>query len=204
MEFSRPEYWSGYPFSSPEESSQLRDRTQVSHITGRFFTNWAIKKICLQCRRPWFDPWVGKIPWRRGRLPTIQYSCSSLVAQLVKSLSAMWETWVWSLDWEDPLEEGMATTPIFWPGEFHGLQSMGSQRVGHDWVTFTFTFLSHCTSQLFIYRYVKYVKIWDLIYFSKRYISNKNFILFKNYLWDLNNNYVLTSYFWSAQGLWCL
>jgi len=35
----------------------------------------------LQCRRPGFDPWVGKIPWRRERLPT----------------------------------------PVFWPGEFHGL-----------------------------------------------------------------------------------
>ena len=32
----------------------------------------------------------------------------SLVVQLVKNLPAMWETWVWSLDWEDPLEEGMA------------------------------------------------------------------------------------------------
>ena len=29
------------------------------------------------------------------------------------------------------------TTPVFWPGEFHGLQSMGLQRVGHDWVNFT-------------------------------------------------------------------
>ena len=28
------------------------------------------KKICLQCRRPGFDPWVGKIPWRRDRIPT--------------------------------------------------------------------------------------------------------------------------------------
>ena len=39
--------------------------------------------MCLQCRRPRFDPWVGKIPWRRERLPT----------------------------------------PVFWPGEFHGLYS---------------------------------------------------------------------------------
>ena len=31
-------------------------------------------------------------------------------------------------------------TPVFWPGEFHGLQSMGLQRVGHDWATFTFAF----------------------------------------------------------------
>ena len=41
--------------------------------------------------KPWFDPWVGKIPWRRERLPT----------------------------------------PVFWPGEFRTIQSMGSQRVGH-------------------------------------------------------------------------
>ena len=33
----------------------------------------------------------------------------SLVAQMVKNLPAMWETWVQSLGWEDPLEEGMAT-----------------------------------------------------------------------------------------------
>jgi len=35
--------------------------------------------------------------------------CSSLVAQMVKNLPARWETWVCSLGWEDPLEEGMAT-----------------------------------------------------------------------------------------------
>ena len=29
-----------------------------------------VKKICLICRRPWFDSWVGKIPWRREWLPT--------------------------------------------------------------------------------------------------------------------------------------
>ena len=34
---------------------------------------------------------------------------ASLVAQTVKNLPAMWETWVRSLGWEDPLEEGMAT-----------------------------------------------------------------------------------------------
>ena len=56
----------------------------------------------------------------------------------VKNLPALWETWVRSLGWEDPLEEGMAThsSMIAWriPGtvEPGGLQSMGSQRVGHD------------------------------------------------------------------------
>ena len=38
-----------------------------------------------------------------------QYSWTSLVAQLVKNPPAMWETWVQSLGWEDPLEEGKAT-----------------------------------------------------------------------------------------------
>ena len=63
---------------------------------------------------------------------------SSLVAQLVKNLPAMPETWVRSLGWEDPLEEGMATHfsilawRIPWTEEPGGLQSMGSQRVGHN------------------------------------------------------------------------
>ena len=39
----------------------------------------------------------------------LQYSWASLVAQLVKNPPAMWETWVVSLAWEDPLEKGMAT-----------------------------------------------------------------------------------------------
>ena len=39
----------------------------------------------------------------------LQYPWASLVAQLVKNLPAMWETWVRSLGWEDPLEKGKAT-----------------------------------------------------------------------------------------------
>ena len=60
------------------------------------------------------------------------------MAQLVKNLPEMHETWVGSLDLEDPLEKGMAThssTPAWkipWTEETGGLQSMGSQRVGHD------------------------------------------------------------------------
>jgi len=51
----------------------------------------------------------------------LQYSWVSLVARLVNNPPAMRETWVRSLGWEDPLEKGKATTPVFWPGEFHGL-----------------------------------------------------------------------------------
>ena len=61
-----------------------------------------------------------------------------LVAQMVKNLPALRETWVRSLGQEDPLEKEMATHSSFlawritWTEEPGGLQSMGSQRVGHD------------------------------------------------------------------------
>ena len=44
MEFPRPEYWSGLAFLFSRGFSQPRDRTQVSHIAGRFFTNWATRE----------------------------------------------------------------------------------------------------------------------------------------------------------------
>ena len=47
MGFSRQEYWSGLPFPSTRESSQPRDRTQVSHIVDRRFTIWATKEVSL-------------------------------------------------------------------------------------------------------------------------------------------------------------
>ena len=53
----------------------------------------------------------------------LQHSWASLVAQLLKNPPAMWETWVLFLLWEDPMEKGKATNPVFWPGEFHGLCS---------------------------------------------------------------------------------
>ena len=61
-------------------------------------------RIYLQCRRPGFNPWVGKIPWE-GKGNPLQSSCL-----------------------ENPMGRG--------PG---GLQPTGSQGVGHDWVTNTFT-----------------------------------------------------------------
>ena len=60
----------------------------------------------------------------------LQYTWASLVAQLVKNLPAMRETWVQSLGWEDPLEKGRATHSSI--PAWRILQSMGSQRVRHD------------------------------------------------------------------------
>ena len=57
---------------------------------------------------------------------------------MVKNPPVMQETWVQSLSWEDPLEKPMTThssivsQKISWTEESGGLQSMGSQRVGHD------------------------------------------------------------------------
>ena len=63
---------------------------------------------------------------------------TSLVAQMVKRLSIMWETQIRSLGWEDPLEKEMAIHSrtiawrIPWTEEPGRLQPMGSQRVAHD------------------------------------------------------------------------
>ena len=68
---------------------------------------------------------------------------ASLVAQMVKNLPAVWETWILSPGWEDPLEKETAThsSILAWripqteePGR---LQDWGRQRVRHDWATFT-------------------------------------------------------------------
>ena len=55
----------------------------------------------------------------------LQCSWASLVAQLVKNPPAMWETWVRSLGWEDPLEKGMATHSSILAGESHGQRGAG-------------------------------------------------------------------------------
>ena len=72
----------------------------------------------------------------------INYSITlaSLVAQMVKNLPAMQETWARSLGWEDPLEKGMATTPVFWPEEFHGRGTWQAivNRVAKSWTQLSY------------------------------------------------------------------
>ena len=100
-----------------------QDQTRVSCIVGGFFTNWAIRE--------------APILW----LPSYLSHIYSLAAQRLKRLSAMWETWVRSLGWKDPLEKEMATHSsilawrIPWTKEPGGLQSTGLQGVGHAWAT---------------------------------------------------------------------
>ena len=73
---------------------------------------------------------------------------ASLVAQMINNLPAVQETWIRSLGQKDPLEKGMSTHSsilawrIPWTEEPGELQSLGLQKVRHDWVTNTFTLLS--------------------------------------------------------------
>ena len=77
---------------------------------------------------PGLIPGLGRPPGEGIGYP-LQYSWASLVAQLVKNPPAMWETWVQSLGWEDPLEKGKATHSsilawrIPWTVQYMGSQS---------------------------------------------------------------------------------
>ena len=76
------------------------------------------KESACSAGDPSLIPGSGRSPGEGIGNP-LQYSWVSPVAQMVKDLPAMWETWVQSLGWEDPLEKGKVPTPVFWPGEFH-------------------------------------------------------------------------------------
>ena len=83
-----------------------------------------VKKICLQCRRPWFDSWVKKIPWRRDRLLTPVFlgfpggsageesACSAGDLGLIPGSGRS----PWRREWQP--------TPVLLPGEFHGQRSL--------------------------------------------------------------------------------
>ena len=88
-------------------------------------------RIGLQCRIPVSIPGSGRSAGE-GIGYRLQYSWASLVAQLIKNLPALWETWVQTLGWEDPLEEGhsnpVSSIPAWkipWTEESGGLQSIG-------------------------------------------------------------------------------
>ena len=93
------------------ESSQLKGRTQVSLISGRFIWGFLDSSVGKESACNAGDP--GLIP-RPGRSTgeeigcPLQYSWASLVAQRVKSPPAMLKTWVQTQGWEDPLEKGKA------------------------------------------------------------------------------------------------
>ena len=119
-------------------------RTHVSHSNFLYISLLALPRICL-------DRWVGFFLFLffcGGDFPYVLANSffwgtkvnnwASLVAQLVKNPPAMQKTWVRSLSWEDPLKKGKTTHSnilvwrISWTVQF-----MGTQRVRHNWATFT-------------------------------------------------------------------
>ena len=127
------------------KDSNTMDRVVVG-VTSIYFP-WCSP----ESRSPWtlrrtfffFSPQLTMVYLKKHQRAS--FSWGSLVAQMVKNLPAMWETWVLSLGWEDPLEKGKATHSsilpwrIPWAEKPGGLQSMRLQRVRQDWVTNTFT-----------------------------------------------------------------
>ena len=140
------------------------------------------------------ETWVWSLgleePLEEG-MATHSSILASLVVHSVNSLPAVQETQVQSLGEEIPLEKGMATHSsilawrIPWTEEPGGLQSVGSQRVGHDWVTNTFTFRHIINISLHFYQ--KSLSLFDnlttylgtYLLFSFRFssISNNIFMI---------------------------
>ena len=113
-------------------------------------------------------PGLGRSPEEGIGYP-LQHSWAPLVAQLVKNLPDMWETWVQSLRWEDALEKGKATHSSILAWRISGtIQSMGLQSVGHDWMIFTslhFTCLYMCVFVLSRFSRVwLFATIWTIVF----------------------------------------
>ena len=82
---------------------------KVTKKTDLGFSDSSVgKESTCNAGDPGLIPGSGRSPGEGLGYP-LQYPWASLVVQLVKNLPAMWETWVQSLGWEDPLEKGNAT-----------------------------------------------------------------------------------------------
>ena len=105
--------------ASPSSYSSLHDRSINTEVVrarnSDFPESQQAEKMVDQCpKRPSYSSQNSDFFYIKR---------ASLIAQLVKNPQAMWETWVRSMGWEDLLEKGTLPTPVFWPGEFHGLYS---------------------------------------------------------------------------------
>ena len=107
------------------------------------------KIINLQCRRPWFDSWIGKIPWRRDRLPTPVFLGLPVGSDGKESACNAGD-----LGWEDPLEEVMAiqSSILVWRipmerGAWQAIVHGGDNELDTtEWLSTTHTYvLSHLT-----------------------------------------------------------
>ena len=102
---------------------------------------WLEKDHILNSKKKMVREFIQEYISLSKRANQCNRTTACLVAHMVKNLPETWENWVWSLSWEDPLEESMATHSsilawsIPWPEEPGRLGSVGSWRVEHDWET---------------------------------------------------------------------
>ena len=114
-------------FLSLEQLPSSSSRSQLSHSSSEALPQPCLNFLCTSHCVDWHCLFG---------LPT-----DGAVERISLPMQETQETWVQSLGWEDPLEEGLATHSnilawkVPWTEEPGGLQSMGSQRAGHDWVT---------------------------------------------------------------------
>ena len=195
----------------------------MRHSTQHFVPHCVTWSVCLlQSKDKRLSEWldshgtVSNVTGSQELANSMKHSSDFPVAQMVKNLSAMQETWVWSLGWEDTLEKRVAThfSILAWripwtedPGRLH---SMGSQRVGHDWVTNTSICFRHSDWVVWLSRVVimtfstwsfyilgsktMYVLTWfsqmDLFYYSPKLVV---FFRLCVLIWGLKS--ILTIYF---------
>ena len=92
------------------------------------YSSWHIHKSHNQKKETLIIIYLKEIPFWNAyhffKIISMLNHRTSLVAQMVKNLPAMWETWVQSLGLEDPLEKETATHSSFLPGEFQGQRSL--------------------------------------------------------------------------------
>ena len=147
--------------------------TAYDHLWIPFPDSSVGKESACSARDPSSIPWSGRSAGE-GIDYSLQYSWASLMAQLVKTLPAMQETWVWSLGWEDPLEKGKAThsSILAWRIPWT-VYYTGSQRVVRDWLSLSislvlWSFSSHSQSFFFLHKY--FSSVWWTFIFDTWYI----------------------------------
>ena len=114
-------------------SSPLSFWWTILRAQGYFISSSACKESAYNSGDDSSIPGLGRFPGG-GIGYLLQYSWASLVFQTVKNPSAVQETWAGKIRWR----REWLPTPVFWPGEFHGLQSMRWKRIRQPWTTFTF------------------------------------------------------------------
>ena len=127
-----------YKVNEPQNIISERSQTPIITIWFHWWTGRsADTESWLVFARGWEEVMADQLLHRTG----FHFLRGFPMAQPVKNMPAMWETWVRLLGWEDPLEKGKAThsSVLAWRIP-QTIESMGSLSVKHDWMTFTHSF----------------------------------------------------------------